>query len=212
MKLFSIAALALVATAPALAASTSFFVDFEKNWDYANGDVAGYYGGGTAADGSSGPNQGVSFVGVSGLSNDADFTYYSGAPSMQGTAYVYDTAYMNVAGGVSNGLAFAYSSPEDLIGAVEAWSDADGTGVLLGSFDLAATGSYDADGFYSYDSWRQVVFAFDGLAQSFVLTGMANVAALDDIHADLQAVPEPVSALLVLTACVGLGVSRRRPG
>jgi hypothetical protein len=25
-------------------------------------------------------------------------------------------------------------------------------------------------------------------------------------------VPEPVSALLVLTACVGLGVSRRRPG
>jgi hypothetical protein len=83
---------------------------------------------------------------------------------------------------------------------------------LLGSFDLAATGSYDADGFYSYDSWRQVVFAFDGLAQSFVLTGMANVAALDDIHADLQAVPEPVSALLVLTACVGLGVSRRRPG
>jgi hypothetical protein len=39
---------------------------------------------------------------------------------------------------------------------------------------------------------------------------MANVAALDDIHADVQAVPEPVSALLVLAGCVGLGVSRPR--
>ncbi len=102
MKLSRLAVLALFAAAPAFAGATSFVVDFEKNWDYANGGVAGFYNGGTADDGSTGADLGVEFVGVSGLSNDADFTYYSGAPSPLGTAYAYDAAasYMNVAAGV----------------------------------------------------------------------------------------------------------------
>ena len=83
MILKQLFALALFATLPTFA-SASFLVDFENTWDYANGDVNGYYSGGTAADGSSGANLGVSFMGVSGLSNDSSFTYYSGAPSMLG--------------------------------------------------------------------------------------------------------------------------------
>lgn len=105
MKLKQLFALALFSTLPAFA-SASFLVDFEKTWDYANGDINDYYSGGTAADGTTGPNLGVSFTGVSGLSNDSSFTYYSNAPSMQGTAYAYDTAYMNMFAGVDTGNIF----------------------------------------------------------------------------------------------------------
>ena len=52
MKLFSIAALALITATPAFAGAP-FLVDFEKNWDYGV-DVNTYYSGGTAADGTSG--------------------------------------------------------------------------------------------------------------------------------------------------------------
>lgn len=197
MKLLSAAVLALFTAAPALAAPP-FLVDFEHGWDYLDGDVNGYYDGGTAADGASGSNLGVSFVNVSGLSNDADFTYYSGAPSPLGTAYAHtfaadDRALMNVAGGVDGALSFFYSTPLSLTGAVLAYSGLNGTGSLLGSFDLAANAG-DA-----YDVWTLANFVFQGTALSFDWTGSANVAALDDIGSAVAApVPEPSTVVLML--------------
>jgi hypothetical protein len=206
MKLLSSIALGLLAAAPALASASVFQVDFEKTWDYANGSVDGYYSGGTAADGTSGPDLGVSFVGVSGLSNDNSFTYYTGAPSMQGTAYAYtsapgDKALMNVAAGVGGALAFYYASPSDVIGAVKAYSGLNGTGTLLGTFDLVANGA-------AYDVWTPVTFNFTGVARSFDLTGSANVVGLDNI----RAVPEPESYAMALAGLgvIGLLLSRRR--
>ncbi len=208
MKLFPTLSLALLAAAPALASAAAFQVDFEKNWDYANGGVNAYYGGGTAADGSNGTDLGVTFLNVSGLSNDADFTYYSGAPSSQGTAYAYtvdagDKALMNVAAGVNGVLSFYYASPAAATGAVKAYSGLNGTGTLLGSFDLAANGS-------AYDVWTKVTFNFSGTAKSFDLTGSANLVGLDNI----SAVPEASSSLLVLLGglpvAVGLMARRRR--
>ena len=52
MKLSTVAAIALLCAPPIYAAAPAFLVDFEKNWDYANGAVDGYYSGGSAADGS----------------------------------------------------------------------------------------------------------------------------------------------------------------
>jgi len=197
MKLASVAAaaLALAASAPAFAGS-SFLVDFEHDWLYGT-DVNGYYAGGTADDGSSGPNRGVSFVNVSGLSNDASFTYYSGAPSMLGTAYAHtfgadDRAFMNVAGGVDNALSFFYASPQSITGAVRAYSGINGTGSLLGSFDLLANASN------AYETWTRVTFAFTGTARSFDWTGSANVVGLDNIQAIAAPVPEPSTVLLML--------------
>lgn len=200
---FAVAAMSAMASGSSFAAQ--FNLDFEKSWDYANGDVDGYYAGGTAADGSAGPDVGVSFVGVSGLSNDADFTYYSNAPSLQGVAYAHtflpeDKALMNVAGGVEGGLSFFYASPSAAAGAIKAYSGLNGTGDLLGTIDLAANSSI------AYDTWTQVGFSFGGTALSFDLGGSANLVALDDI----KAVPVPPAALLLGTAMVGMVGLRRK--
>ena len=209
MKLLPAAALALFTAAPALAAS-SFLVDFERSWDYTNGDVNGYYAGGTAADGATGSNLGVSFVNVSGLSNDASFNYYTGAPSMLGTAYAHtsapeDRAFMNVSAGVDNALSFFYSTPLSVVGAVRAYSGLSGTGVLLGSFNLPANASA------AYDLWTQASFGFAGTARSFDFTGGANVVGLDNISATAP-VPEPSTVLLMLAggAAVLRQATRRR--
>lgn len=187
----------ITATTPAFA--SNFTVDFEKTWDYANGDINNYYNGGAAADLSTGgPNLGVSFVNVSGLSNDSLSTYYSNAPSMQGVAYAHDTAYMNVAAGVVN-LSFWYSSLSDVTGAVTAWSGINGTGTLLGSFDLTANNSGA-----TWDTWNSVVFSYTGRAKSFDFSGSANVAAFDNI----STVPTPAAALLYGTGLAMFGAIR----
>lgn len=203
MKLSTAAAIALLSATPAFAAAPAFLVDFEKNWDYNNGAVNGYYSGGTAADGSSGSNLGLAFVGVSGLSNDSAFTYYSHAPSPLGVAYVFDSsAFINVAAGVDNTLYFSYASPAAVAGAIKAYAGANGTGALLGSLDLAANNAA------GYDVWSARSLRFNGTALSFDLGAGANAVALDNV----SSVPEASSLLMMLlggAAVLRLG-SRRR--
>jgi beta-xylosidase len=152
----------------------------------------------------------VSFTNVMGLSNTPDFTFYSNAPSSQGTASaqlfgdVNAKAYMNVADGIQGGLEFFYSTPSAITGAIKAYSGVNGTGTLLGSFDFSANDHHtfvDTDGsvFAVYDSWTKGTLNFSGVAKSFDLTATAGVAGLDNI----SAVPEVGSLALV---SVGLGV------
>lgn len=207
MKLFAAAALALFA-APVFASTSGFVIDFEKNWDYANGDVNAYYNGGTAADGTSGTNFGVSFVGLSGLSNDPAFPAYSGAPSMLGVAYAHtfaptDMAFMNVAAGVDRPLSFFYSSPTAITGGIKAYSGLNGTGTLLGSFDLLGNAPN------GFDTWTQATFSFSGIAGSFDLTSAANVAGFDNISVSVSPIPEPSTFLMML---VGGAVLLRQVG
>lgn len=201
MKTTTVAALALAAL-PALmsAHAASITIDFEKDWDYANGDIDGYYAGGTAADGSSGPNLGAQFVNVSGLSNDALGPYYSGAPSMQGVAYAHvanpgDRATLTL-GSASQGLGFFYASPVDVAGAVLAF---DAAGTQIASIDLKADSSS------AYDGWSYLRFDAPG-AVRFDFTGAAGVVAFDN----LSTVPEPASLLLAATAAAAALVRRRR--
>ncbi|HEY8880654.1 MAG TPA: PEP-CTERM sorting domain-containing protein [Roseateles sp.] len=187
MKLATLA-LALGLASPAFAAAP-LSVDFEKNWNFGE-EVANTY-------------TGVSFTNVLGLSNDANFSYFSGAPSPLGVAFVQldgitnTAAYMNVAGGVSGGLSFYASTTADF--QVKAYSGLNGSGTLLGTFTVAANTT-------DYSVWTQKVFSFNGVAQSFDLTGANGVAALDNI----SAVPEPSSVALMLAGATVLLARRRR--
>jgi hypothetical protein len=199
MKLFPIAALALFAATPAFAGS-SFLVDFENDWAY-----------GTTVDNTY-SSLGVSFTNVLGLSNNDGLgslpngDYYQNAPSTLGVAYgqldgvVNTAAYMNVAGGVDNALSFYYSSAANVSGAVKAYSGLNGSGTLLGSFDLTANSN-------SYDNWTAVTFAFAGTAQSFDLTGAANSYVGFD---NIAAVPEASTYAMLLAGLGMLGFAARR--
>lgn len=186
MKLAALA-LALGLASPAFAAAP-LSVDFEKNWSYGE-EVANTY-------------EGVSFTNVLGLSNDVDFSYFTNAPSPLGVAYVQldgtvnTAAYMNVAAGVTGGLSFHHAGTE--AATISAYSGLNGTGTLLGTITLAATGDYS--------TWKQSVLSFAGSAQSFDLTGLNGVAALDNI----AAVPEPSSVALLLAGGALLLARRRR--
>ena len=211
MKLHRLAAVAWFVAAPVFAAPAGFNLTFEKTWDYFT-DVAGYYGGGTAGDGTSGPNVGVRFSNVYALSNspsDPFSPYYSNAPSPLGvvTPFVFldgERAFMNVANGVGAALSFFYSSPTAI--AIQAYSGLNGTGSLIATINLAANSS-------SYDTWNQVTFAFGGFASSFDFTNAARgFAAFDNISA--VAVPEPETmVLLVAGGAAALCLrGRRRTG
>lgn len=194
MKLYSVISLVALAAVPAFANASATLIDFENNWQYGE-TVDNHY----AA-------SGVTFTNVLGLSNDADFTYYTGAPSPLGVAMaqldgvVNTSAIMNVAAG-ANGLSFFYSSPTDVVGAIKAYSGLNGTGTLLGTFDL--TGNTSA-----YDVWTAVSFNFSGTALSFDLTGSANVVGLDNLS--VTAVPEPESYALALLGLGMVGALARR--
>ena len=205
MKLLSAAALALLAIAPTVASATAFSLNFEKNWDYGT-EVRNYYNGGTASDGTSGPNVGVQFINVSALSNDALGPYYANAPTPLGTIYAFtpfgtnDHSFLNVLSGVSNALSFYYASPIAITGAIQAWSGINGTGTLLGSIDLPANAA-------NYDLFSLGTLRFASVARSFDLTGIANGNALLD---NIATVPEPSTVLMLLAGATGLVTLRGR--
>lgn len=207
MQLSSTVAAALLAAAPAFASAAGFLVDFEQQWDAygASGSaVNGYYNGGLASDGSSGANLGIEFIGMNGLSNDAAFTYFANAPTPLGVAFTDATAVMNVAAGVQSGLTFSYSTPVEISGAVLAYSGLNGSGTLLGAFNLGTTGGSTGE-FYNYDGWSSGTLWFAGTAKSFVFNG-TTLAAFDNI----SAVPESSTALMMLVGAGALLATRRR--
>lgn len=200
MKLFRAAVLALSTAVPAVASATAFSINFEQNWDYFQ-DIGNAYSG-----------QGVSFTNVFGLSNDPSFTYYFNAPSPLGTAATSDTAFLNVASGVSNALSFFYSTPTSITGSITAYSLIDGGGVSLGTVNLTRNDLRtftDVDGtlFPIYDTWTQAILQFSGTARSFRFSGASSAALFDNI----ATVPEPgTMALLFAGAATAIGLRRRR--
>lgn len=106
-------------------------------------------------------------------------------------------------------LSFSYTSLSLMHAAVQLFSGADGTGTLLGSFDLLGDGAAGcASGLAC--QWHTASLDFSGGARSIVFTGAD--AAYDDVTVTLHSVPEPAAVWLLLGGLVAAGAASRRRG
>lgn len=208
-------AVALSVAAPLAASAGSVTIDFERQWNGGNGDIAQFYNGGKAGspqDTAIGPKLGVSFQNISGFNNNFPAPDYSGAPSPIGTAYAEGTsgnpssAVISFASGYTN-FSFYYSSFIDVVGAVKAFS---ANGTLLGTLDIKAN---DTDLTGTYDRFSLASFSFNGYARSFDLTALGGTAANSNnvvLFDNVKVVPEPGIVLLMMTGGALALVQRRK--
>lgn len=204
IKLISaLAATGLLVAAPAFSAPVT--IDFEgvssQTW------IDGYYNGGTDGAGNSGPNYGISFqLGAFGLQNDPEWgDLFANAPSGSTVMTAVDSeAALNVASGFAGQASFSYSSSENT--SVSIYSGLNGTGSLLGTFELLANTSGCTEVALCY--WDLVTFNFAGLAQSIQFGNTAGFAVFDDIT--ITPVPLPAAGWLLLSALGGIGALARR--
>ena len=202
-KLTLVSALAAGLLSAAGASAATINLDF--NGATSNASVNNFYNGGTDSAGASGTNYGVSFApSVLDLTNDANFTYFTGGPS-NSAIYVNpnDVAgVMNVASGFSGALALSYSS----LGAttINIWSGLNGTGTeqtfTLGSNDDSCGGSAC--------TWSLASLSFSGIARSVDFGSNGGQALYTNIG--VTPVPLPASALLFLFGSAGLGLFGKR--
>lgn len=206
MQIRYVAALALLAAAPAFAQTVT--LDFEGAAGYVNA-IGEFYNGGTDSLGQSGPNYGVSFTSAAvALSNDALGPYYADAPSPLTVMFAFDaSAFMNVASGFVDRLEFSYSALSNGLNAVNIYSGLSGTGSLLASvsvFGNAGVGCTSP----TFCNFDRTSVDFAGFARSVSFNGNAGEVLFDNVT--ITPVPEPSAYLLMALGVVALGVAKRR--
>ena len=194
----------------AAVAGPVFMVDFEGVSNLAQ--VRGFYAGGTDSLGAGpGVDRGVEFsLNALGLvDSDAGGTGQIGNEPSGNTALIFLTGTgftMNLADGFDTGFGISYASPED-DGAVRVYSGLDGTGTLLGSALIRATGEGAGDPTGRFSAWDRAGVTFAGTARSVVVEGVANFMVFDDASFG-STVPAPAG--IAVGALCGLTATRRR--
>jgi hypothetical protein len=186
--------------------------------------VLNYYNGGLGSDGSGpGPNYGITF-GAGAIATIAmsaggsgDF---SGNPSgvpiivtfLSGPGVV-----MNVPGGFTTGFSFYYTSGPNT-GVVTVYDGPNGTGNLLATVPLAATGTPCSGSAYYYSCWSPQGVAFPGVAQSVDFSGATNMIGFDNITLGSQTPtygnppPSESGPILSVTPSVSASTTTLSPG
>jgi hypothetical protein len=166
-----------------------------------------FYNGGTASNGSSGANLGVSFTANTaqalclntGNTPQTECSNTSkgglGIPSSRFTAMYFINANptMNVAAGFDTAFSMAYSNPNNQALSIEIWDGLDATGTLLATLALPGTanagcpiGDAGDNPFLpgpqpaNYCPFVDTALSFSGIARSVRFTGIANQSVSDD--------------------------------
>jgi hypothetical protein len=166
-----------------------------------------FYNGGTASNGSSGPNLGVAFTANTaqalclntGNTPQTECSNTSkgglGIASSRLTAmyFILNNPVMNVAAGFDTGFSMAYSNPNGQQLSLEIWDGLNATGTLLATLSLPGTanaGCPIADAGdnpfvagqqpANYCPFVDIGVTFAGIAQSVRFTGIANQSVYDD--------------------------------
>lgn len=200
--LAAVFAAGLIAAGPASAA----LVTFETPTSF--GSINHHYDGGTDSGGLTGTYHGIWFNGDAlAVQNDELGPYFSNAPSPLGVmAPVGADATMNVAAGFAGVASLYYSSIEAAI--VNIWSGYDGTGSLLGAFNLtnnAQTACSDSP----YCNWSLASFDLGSdVARSITFGSAASIAGFDDVQ--VEVVPLPAALPMLAFGLAGMGAFMRR--
>jgi hypothetical protein len=217
MKLISVAALALMAAAPAFA-NTSLTIDFEAATSFAS--VGGTYA-----------TQGASFSGAAlALANDGTGTGVDGAfftnahtpgtsNPLAGTVMfvnpVEGSAVMNITAGGShlftgfiNQVSFDFASTADAFNLVQVYSGLNGTGTRLAKISLSENQIDSGCTSSSFCNWQTVTMSFKGTAQSLVFAANGGNIAYDNVT--ITAVPEPETYAMMLSGLMAIGFLLRR--
>jgi hypothetical protein len=206
MKSMFTAALAAALFTAGPASSAIATLDFDGPTSFAS--ISEYYNGGTDTAGASGSDLGVSFgLDAMALQNDEAGPYFSNAPSPLGIlAVIGAEATMNVVAGFTGDVALSYSSNTAV--EVRVWSGLDGTGSVLGTFQLANNRGACAE--FELCNWSPLAITLGAgaVARSITFGDAATVAGFDNVT--ITAVPEPESVVLLALGLAGLGVAVAR--
>jgi len=149
-------------------------------------EVLSYYSAGFGSDDSGpGPNYGVSFgSGVTASISTADGGSGDFALNPSGDTVAFfpggNPQVMNVAGGFTNGFSFYYAT-HGSSGSVNVYDGPNGTGNLLASLQLPATGSFCNNSNELYSCWDPIGVSFIGTAQSVSFAIADNSVAFDNV-------------------------------
>ena len=207
--------LAALLLLPALTAAqtTTFTLTFQGLQD--NEPILNYYNGGLGGNGSGpGPSYGVTFGSdaLASISGEAGGTgNFSNSPTGTTSMYLCSTGCQNNSGGTAallmtvpagftTGFSFYYASGNST-GSVTVYDGADGTGNVLATLNLQATGAL-CDPNYYFSCWQTVGVSFSGVAKSVSFAGADNGIGFDNITIGSQT---PNAGVIVTTGSLPSG-------
>jgi hypothetical protein len=219
----SVAGGLLAAATTAQAAIVS--LNFEGIAPYPNSNdvlIQDFYNGGTASNGNSGTNFGVSFgrnallICLNSTTITCSNTSRGGlAPaSAEGALFFLSGSetFLNVAAGFTTGFSFNYAS--SVTGAVQVYDGLNGTGNLLQTVNLSANIAGCSPYGAGFCPFTAAGVTFNGTARSISFGGVANQIVFDDITFGSAtpgpAVPEPASWAMLITGFGLTGAAMRR--